>query len=109
MLEKGKKYVKKHKTELIIGGCIAIAGVLVGMKFHGALNGRVIAIGESLRGKEWISWTPGAGSRTLDSVKEILDLNADNNAMYAIFREGLEPDSYICILMDDKFVIPDLI
>ena len=40
----------------------------------------------------------------LERVKELLDLNADNNEMFAIFREGPNPKDYVCIRLSDNVV-----
>lgn len=107
MFEKGKQFVKDHKVEIIVGGCMLAAGVVIGVKLNAKTNAKFIAIGKSLKGKEWISWKPSTGFMEFERAKKVLELNADNNAKYAIFREGTDPSKYLCIFMDDLLIWPE--
>ena len=109
MFEKGKKFIKEHKVEIIAGGFILAAGVIIGAKLNGKMNAKVIAVGNSLRGKEWISWKPTNDSIELETVQKFLELNADNHAKYAIFRRGTDPSKYLCLFMDDLLIEPEMI
>ena len=60
-----------------------------------------------MRGLKYIAWAPQPekGTMTLERVKEILDLNANNAAKFAIFREGLDPNAFACIKFDSNLII----
>ena len=98
-----KQIWKDHKTELAIAGCMvgAVIGLIV---LHKVGTKKVV----DCTGKNVISWKPEAKSISLERVKEILDLNANSTAQFAIFREGLDPKAYECILLNDE-VITELI
>ena len=111
MFEKAKQFVKDHKYEIIAGATIATAGVVVGMVINGKLNKDLIDLGKRVEGKSVLTWfdSPETGFMNLDTVKNILDLNADNNSRFAIFRDGLHnADDYVCILSTEGFVFPEV-
>lgn len=60
-------------------------------------------------GKNVISWKPEGKFIDLEKVKTILDFNEHNSSSFAIFREGLDPKAYTCILLSDDVVLPKLI
>lgn len=111
MFEKGKKFIKDHKYEIIAGATIAAAGVAVGMIISGKLNGRLIELGKRVDGKGCLTWFESDnGFMNLDTVKAVLEANAENNSRFAIFRDGLNtPNDYICICSPkDGFIYPEL-
>ena len=55
-------------------------------------------------GKNVISWEPNDNVIDLERVKELLDLNADNNETFAIFREGPNPKDYVYLTLSDNVV-----
>lgn len=102
-MEKLKEFCKKHKKKLFIGSCI-ISGVVVGIVIDRRLlkNKRLIDI----TGKAAITWTPRHnGFMDLNRVREILDFNAGNSSSFAIFREGPDPDKYVCILLSKDVIL----
>ena len=111
MFEKTRKVVKEHKKEIIAVVGIAIIGAGIGLVIGKAIgtnvNKDLVELGRRYLGKETISWEPGRGSLTLEEVKKFLDLNAENNAMFAIFREGPEPDAYLGLLLDNAAILPE--
>lgn len=101
-MKKLKEIWKDHKKDILIiaGGTLLGTGIVLGGKYlidHGYCV--------NMAGKDVISWTPNpnAGSMNLERVKEILDLNADNASQYAIFREGPNPNEYVCIILSEGF------
>lgn len=88
MFEKIKKYVKEHEREFkIAGGVVVAAGV-------GYFIGKEVCkcytkLPEDLRGKDIIAWVRNREiDMNLEQVKEFIDMNANNTAKFAIFREG---------------------
>ena len=95
-----KTFCKDHKRKLGFVGCvigIAVAGVLM----HKVANKEDVS---EYAGQNVISWIPTDRFMDLERVKEVLDLNADNNESFAIFKEGLNKDDYACILISDNVI-----
>lgn len=97
-----KTFCKKHKTEiLVIGGgtALTIIGIVVGTKLTS--KNKV-----DISGKKCITWTnPNNSFSGLEKVKEFLDLYADKESKFAIFREGINLDAYEIISLDgDKLI-----
>jgi len=95
-MNKVKELWTNHKRELVIAGCI-IGGVIVATIITQKMSKKAI----DLTGECLIHWKPSDEPKfiNLEQVKEILDLNATNSSMYAIFREGADPNAYQCILL----------
>lgn len=93
-----KEFYNKHKKAIIITGVVsgAVVGTYLAYKY---LKKPIV----SLKGKSVISWIPPKDAMDLETVKEILDLNADNASRFAIFREGPNPKDYVCIVLSDDF------
>ena len=113
MFEKTKEVVREHKKEIIAGVGIAIIGAGIGLYIGKAIgmnaNKDLVELGKQYLGKETLSWEPGKGCLKLEEVKKFLDLNAENNAMFAIFREGTEPDAYLGLLLDNAAILPETV
>ena len=92
-----KNLWKDHKKEIIGGTVILVIGIAVGIAIHKKMV-------PNYTGKKVLSWVPAKGALDLETVKKVIDLNATNDAAYAIFREGPNPADYICIFLDDKLV-----
>ena len=92
-----KEFCKKHKKEIIFTSCL-VGAVVIGVLVKGQHKKKLI----ELAGKNVITWTPGNSFINLEKVKEILDLNANNSELFAIFREGPDPNAYVCILLSDN-------
>jgi len=93
-----KKFIKNHKKEIIIGTVVTISvvGLIVKIKYGKGLKP------VDFEGLNAITWeSEQTGFMTLERVKEILDLNANNDSMFAIFKELNEPDKYLCIMLND--------
>lgn len=103
MKEKIKKVWAEHKKEIIIGAVIVggVATVLITKK--ATITGGM----EKMKGWKYIAWEPQPekGFMTLERAKEILDLNANNAAKFAIFREGPNPAEYVCIMLDKDLTL----
>jgi hypothetical protein len=107
MFEKGKTFVEDHKKEIFFVGC-AISGLVIGvaLRKHIKTNRFLVNLGKGIAGKEVISWIPnGYGDMDLEGVKALLDANANNSEMFAIFREGLNPNIYSCIQLNGSKVV----
>lgn len=101
-MEKIKGFWKKHKKKiLIVGGTLIVGGVL-----GSVIKNRVIKNDSYLIGKEntVVYWKPNGSFINLETAKEILDLNANNNESFALFREGLNSDNYTLVLLSDNVV-----
>ena len=107
MFEKTKQFVKDHKGEIIVGAIVGTIGIAVGLTIGLETNKKFVEIGKNYWGKEVISWSPAKGCMTLERVKEFLDLNAENNAQFAIFREGTNPGAYLGIITGGEPVFPE--
>ena len=95
------EFCKDHKKEIVVTGLI-IGGVVISALITKRIFTKNLI---DLTGKDVISWTPNDKFMNLERVKEILDLNADNTSKFAIFREGLEPNQYAVILLDDNVIV----
>lgn len=92
---KAKEFYRRHKKLILIGtGAIIVIGVVVLFTKNKTVLERT--------GKAIISWTPTDDSISLERVKEVLDLNAKNLSQYAIFREGVDPSKYVCVVLSDS-------
>lgn len=98
-----KKFIKNHKKEIIIGTVVTISvvGLIVKIK-HGKRLKLV-----NLRGLNAITWDANQPETfmTLERVKELLDLNANNDSMFAIFKEFAEADKYVCLILNDSVAL----
>lgn len=97
-----KEFCKKHKKGIIITSCLVSATAIV--VFTKGKHGKKMLL--DVTGKTWITWEPNGNFIKLEKVKEILELNADNNSLYAIVKEGgVGKDVYSCILLNGSDVI----
>ncbi len=95
-MKKIMEFCRKHKTALIV--VCSVAGTIVvyaiTRKHYDKLLGWY-------KQRNVIAWKPTNKIITLEKVKEVLDLNANTSAPYAIFREGPDPKDYVCIVLND--------
>jgi len=96
-----KIFCKEHKQKIIFVSCIVGAAV-TGAIIHALISKDKLV--NEFAGKSVISWVENGGFINLEEVKEILDLNANNKESFAIFREGLNSDTYSCILISDNVI-----
>ena len=99
MKEKMQKLWKEHKVEIVMGTVI-VGGVICAI----VAKKHIV----NFKGMKVIGWDPNqkdAGLMTLEEIKRILDLNANNTASFAIFREGLDPNAFACIKFDSNLII----
>ncbi len=91
-MKKIKEFCKENKKEIIITTCtigLAIIGVnIITKKNINTDNGNLAGIFYNPNNDKIIG---------LEEVKEILERNANNSTKYAIFREGGNPNDYMCI------------
>jgi hypothetical protein len=84
-MKKVKEFYKKHETKILVAGGIVLLVVAVKhRKYVKALEKQAF----QYAGKEVISWYPTKARYTLGAVKEFLDLNKDNDSVYAIVKDG---------------------
>ena len=105
-MKKLKDFWEENKAKiLIVGGGVVVITTAVLLHQKG-----VVRIPTEQRYKEinFISWDPTKSGSTmnLERVKEVLEANKDNLSMFAIFREGLNPNEYVTIPLDATVVIP---
>lgn len=98
-----KTFYKEHKAKIIVGCCMIGSAVVGALVYKSTIKEAV----DPYQGKSVISWVENGGYIGLEEVKEVLDLNANNNASFAIFKEGVNSDDYGCILLNDDVVIPE--
>ena len=97
-MSKIKEFYKKHKEAIIVGG-IAVVSFGVTVMVLKQMPKKQI---DKYAGKSVISWKPNGKIFNLEEVKQVLDANAESSAMYAIFREGVKPDEYTLIRLNDS-------
>jgi preprotein translocase subunit SecF len=100
-----KQFCKDHKTKIIVTTCL-VAGAVIGAVVANKIGSSKVV---DYAGKNVISWKPEGKFVTLEKVKTILDFNEHNSSSFAIFREGVDPKAYTCILLSDDVVLPKLI
>lgn len=89
-----KKFLKKHKTEILIGSIIGISSVIITMfldKKYYKNNFKLIP-----KGISFISWNPIGGSMPIDEAKKFLDLNYNNNSEFALVKTGKKIIGVLC-------------
>jgi len=96
-----KDFCKQHKKVLIITGSVIGVTIVTILMAKGIIKDKKMI---DLTGESVIHWKPENKFMNLESVKEILDLNADNASQFAIFREGPNPADYVCIVLSEGFV-----
>ena len=100
-MKKLKDFWEENKARiLIVGGGVVVITTAVLLHQKGGVK--------LPKNAKYISWVPTKydGTMNLERVKEVLEANKDNSSMFAIFREGPNPNEYVTILLDDTVVIP---
>ena len=97
-----KEFCKEHKNKIVFVGCM-IGSAVIGTLVYKQLN-PVEEVVDPYKGQNVISWTPFEGSINLEEVKNVLDLNANNNESFAIYKDGVNSDEYGCILLSDNVI-----
>jgi hypothetical protein len=94
-----KEFCKKHKKELIIGGSLIGATVIVVLT-----KGKLKMVKKELidvAGKNVISWKETGNFVGLEKVKEFIESNANSNSLYAVVKEGdVGNDVYSLIVLN---------
>lgn len=100
-MKKLKDFWEENKAKiLIVGGGVVVITTAVLLHQKGGVK--------LPKNAKCISWVPTKydGTMNLERVKEVLEANKDNSSMFAIFREGPNPNEYVTILLDGTVVIP---
>lgn len=92
-MNKLKKFYKDHEVEIIVGA-LAVTAIAVTVLVTKKLTKLPVD------GRPSIRWTPDGKIFDLETVKRILDANVESNAMFAIFREGVNPTDYTIIALN---------
>jgi len=98
-----KEFCKEHKTKIVFVGCM-IGSAVIGALVYKKAN-PVEEVGDPYNGKGKSDWEPASDLMTLEEVKELLDLNKDNNEQFIIFKEGANSDDYSCLPISDNVSI----
>lgn len=98
-----KTFYKEHKTKIIVGCCMIGSAVVGALAYKSTIK----EVESPYQGKSVISWVENGGFINLEKVKEVLDLNVNNNESFAIYKEGVNSDEYGCILLSDNVLIPN--
>jgi len=97
-MNKIKNFYRKHK-KVIIGGVVVVVGIGVSAIVLKKMPKKQML---DITDKASITWTPDEKIFNLEEVKKVLDANAESSAMYAIFREGVNPNEYAIIRLNDS-------
>ena len=100
--------MKDHQKEIVITGCV-VAGIITGVIIRKRFDKKWVDFAKGFNGKSMISWTWKNSFIDLERVKEILDANVNNSESFAIFREGPDPNAYVCVLLSDDVIIPEIV
>jgi hypothetical protein len=97
-----KEFCKKHKKEIIFTGCIVGAVVIGVLTKEKRPTKKLIDV----TGMNYITWKPKGYSITLEEIKEVLDLNANNpTAKFAVIKDSATKYGYIGILLNDNVIM----
>lgn len=105
---KVKEFYNQNKKVILLTGCCILGSTIVVGVVKYKLKKRSLV---DMKGSNIIMWKSepdGDKFINLERVKEILDANAETKGSFAIFREGLDPDKYACILLDGNVVVPEV-
>lgn len=101
-----KEFWNQNK-EVVIASSIVVGSIAIGVFLSRSAKIRADKMTNiQLRS---LVWEPVEGPSkyfNLEEVKTVLDANAENNSLYAIFREGISPDKYEIINIAGEFVKP---
>jgi len=95
-----KEFYTEHKTKiLIVAGITTTVAISIVAYRYGKKS--------AFRGKNAIVWTPGKETMTIDTVLEVLEANKNNNATFAIVRDGANQNGYQTIILSNGFEFPE--
>ena len=101
-----KEFWNQNK-EVVIASSIVVGSIAIGVFLSKSAKIRADKITEiQLRSLVWAPVEGPSKYFNLEEVKTVLDANAENNSLYAIFREGISPDKYEIINLAGEFVKP---
>ena len=101
-----KEFWNQNK-EVVIASSIVVGSIAIGVFLSRSAKIRADKITEiQLRSLVWAPVEGPSKYFNLEEVKTVLDANAENNSLYAIFREGISPDKYEIINLAGEFVKP---
>jgi hypothetical protein len=94
-----KTFWEDNKKKIVVGtiiGVSATAVILTRKYYKGNFN-------LLPKGVSFISWKPSGKFITLEDAKAALELNANNQESFAIFKDGC---NYIGLVLSDNVIIP---
>ena len=101
-----KEFWNQNK-EVVIASSIVVGSIAIGVFLSRSAKIRADKTTEiQLRSLVWAPVEGPSKYFNLEEVKTVLDANAENNSLYAIFREGISPDKYEIINLAGEFVKP---
>ena len=101
-----KEFWNQNK-EVVIASSIVVGSIAIGVFLSRSAKIRADKMTEvQLRSLVWAPVEGPSKYFNLEEVKTVLDANAENNSLYAIFREGISPDKYEIINLAGEFVKP---
>ena len=95
-----KVLYQENKQKIKVIGCIAGVAVIGTIAYK--LTKKFVVIDGSTH--NIISWKPRGGFMTLERAKEVLDLNEGNVEAFAIVKEGVDKDTYSCVLLSANVI-----
>lgn len=90
-----KTLYEENKEKIKVLGCVVGVAVISTVAYK--LNKRFVVVDRNVYSS--LVWKPCGTFMNLERAKEILDLNADNTERFAIFKNGIKPDDYSCIIV----------
>lgn len=101
-----KEFWNQNK-EVVIASSIVVGSIAIGVFLSRSAKIRADKMTNiQLRSLVWAPVEGPSKYFNLEEVKTVLDANAENNSLYAIFREGISPDKYEIINLAGEFVKP---
>lgn len=101
-----KEFWNQNK-EVVIASSIVVGSIAIGVFLSRSAKIRADKMTDiQLRSLVWAPVEGPSKYFNLEEVKTVLDANAENNSLYAIFREGISPDKYEIINLAGEFVKP---
>ncbi len=107
-MKKGiKEFWNEHKKGLLIGAAVAGGVVASAILIRKGVAKNVLEKIGAEGTNRLIAWNSLEDEKlvNLERVKEILDLNANNSAAFAIFREGPNPEGYGLIALSKGLIM----
>ena len=95
-----KEFCMEHKGKIVFGCCM-VGSAVIGALLCKANTKEAV---DPYAGKSVLSWKENGGFITLETAKEVLDLNANSTESFAIIKESSGSDVYNCVLISGNVI-----